>query len=600
VFRFDPRTKIQIDLEGVLSRVTQLFGKPIWFEGAPRASVGYLDTQTGKKNYDTSKAAPIKLVYAFDLIKLREKEKEENEWVNITEDGPRIKLDPGWRKIYFAVTDGWGNNYEATLEGWVVPTWTLSALVPILGIGLGLFCLLLAPYVRYCHMLLMNPFLRNWGSFGVIPLILTVIPPFRRHILRRYCCALARAPGLQYFKARYVIPEERFVSSEFAGTLSENKVIGLYGQSGIGKSAFLTYLAQQCASRKAGHSLLKRLVPVFVDLSVAGGPDPEVMVRAELRKWGDLTDKNLTDVLLDQGEFLFLFDGLNEVSEPSGLAIIQFADMHRNHSYSCLTTQVATEELKKVSRLVAGSPLSDDKVNELVRNVAMDPQTQQQKFDPESLLKQFSNETYKIARVPLQLELMLEMWETSRTLPTDLDELYSYVLGPLVDKVAWSNQGHGDWPDILCGLAFTMMTEKRPYDAQKDYLPDDLKVQLIGKKLFLERGKIFEFRHDRVRAYLAAKHFCLRWRTILTDEKTVVDANWDTMLEFHLAVEQDAHRAKDLLLLVVKKDMDAAIRLNSWGLHTRPELFKVWQDDFSREIGKRMLSESEKTAFISG
>ena len=87
----------------------------------------------------------------------------------------------------------------------------------------------------------------------------------------------------------------------------------------------------------------------------------------------------------------------------------------------------------------------------------------------------------------------------------------------------------------------------------------------------------------------AAKFFALRWRTILTDEKTAVDPNWDTMLEFHLAVEQDKGATKDLVFLVLKKDMDAAIRLTSWGRQNRLTLFKDWQDEFAKEVGKRVL-----------
>jgi hypothetical protein len=600
-FRVDRHTKIRIELDGALPQVTRLWGMAIAFEGVTYPIVRYVDTQTGKPNYDSSQAKPIRLVYDWDKKNLAEKAKDEHEWVNLKQDGPPIELKPGWKSIYFSVRDGWGNQLETqSLEVWVIPTWTLSVLIPILSIGFCLVCLAFAPYVRYCHMLLMNPFLRNWASFGIVPLLVTTVPPLRRHLLRRYCRDLAQAPRFQSFASRYVVPEERFTLSKFAVTLSEHKVIGLHGQSGIGKSAFLTYLSHQCASREATHPLLRHLVPVFVDLSISSGLEPKVTVRNELRKHGDLTDDNLTEVLLDQGGFLFLFDGLNEVSEPASLAILQFADMHRNHNYSCLTAQVATDELRKVSTLLAGSPLSDDKIKELVRKLAIDPDTRNEKFDAESLLKNFTDDTYKICRVPLQLELVVEMWQTSGTLPKSFDGLYSYVLGPLMDKQAWSNVGHGDWPDVLSLLAFTMMTERRPYDLKKDYLPSEMKAELVTKKLLIDRGDVLEFRHDRVRAYLAANHFGLRWRTILTDEKTKVDANWDTMLEFHFAVEQDSRQTKDLLFLVVKKDMDAAIRLNSWGLQNRPELFKDWQDDFSREVGKTVLGGSQKAAVVSG
>jgi hypothetical protein len=107
-------------------------------------------------------------------------------------------------------------------------------------------------------------------------------------------------------------------------------------------------------------------MPVFIDLSIAVGQEPKVMVRSQLQKYGDLTDEKLIDVLLDDGGFLFLFDGLNEVGEASQKAILQFIDLHRNHSFACLSAQVATEEFRRVSALVAASSLSDEKVKEVI------------------------------------------------------------------------------------------------------------------------------------------------------------------------------------------------------------------------------------------
>jgi hypothetical protein len=573
----------------------RLLGVAVWFEGASRPIIRYLDTQTGKERYSSSQAAPIALVFDSDLKKLRDKEEDQRNWTILSQDGPLIELKPGWRRINIAVQDSWGNQPQVQIvEGLVIPPWALSVLIPALGICFCLVCLALAPYVRYCHMLLMNPFLRNWVSFGVVPLLVTAVRPLRRHILRRYCRTLARQPRFQSFTNRYVVPDARFTSPEFGKMLSEHKVVGLHGQSGIGKSAFLAYLVDQCVSQGAVYPLFRCVVPVFLDLSIADGVTPGEMVRTVMRKYGDLTDEKLIEVMLDYGGFLFLFDGLNEVNEQTSLIILQFADMHRNHSYSCLTTQVASEELRGVSTLVLSGPISDDKIRELVRRMAIDAKTQRQKFDPELLLEKFTLEIYRICRVPMQLELTVEMWEASGMLPTNLDGLYAYVLGPLMDKEAWSNQGHGDWPDLLSALAFTMMTAKRPYDPEKDYLPGEVKADLLKAKLLVERGDVLEFRHDRVRAYLAARYFALRWRTILTDEKTTVDPNWDTMLEFHLAVEQNKDQTRDLVFAIINKDMDAAVRLISWGRRNRPELFKDWQDEFAREIGKRVMSRSQK------
>jgi hypothetical protein len=45
-----------------------------------------------------------------------------------------------------------------------------------------------------------------------------------------------------------------------------------------------------------------------------------------------------------------------------------------------------------------------------------------------------------------------------------------------------------------------------------------------------------------------------------------------------------------MILLLAAKDIDSAIRLTKWGRANRPKLFEGWQDEFSQEIGKRVLS----------
>jgi hypothetical protein len=329
---------------------------------------------------------------------------------------------------------------------------------------------------------------------------------------------------------------------------------------------------------------MRRLTPIFIDLSVAGDQKPEEMVRAELRKFGDLSDEKIAEALIDYGGFLFLFDGLNEVSESVQTAVLRFADLHRNHNCTCISTQIVTDELRQVSRLLSVEPLSHDKINELIRKEAVDPKTGKRRFEPEVLISGFTLASFAISRVPFQLELLIEIWVASQKVPQGIDELYSYALGSTLDKDKWIETGHGDYPDILFELAFTLLRERRPFDPKKDYLPDEIKSELRASRLLIDRGEVMEFRHDRIR------HFALRWRTILGNEQTLVDPNWDAMMEFHLEREQDAARGREMMLLLVAKDTDSAIRLARWGRANRPELFDGWQDEFSHEIGKRVLS----------
>ena len=194
-----------------------------------------------------------------------------------------------------------------------------------------------------------------------------------------------------------------------------------------------------------------------------------------------------------------------------------------------------------------------------------------------------------VSCVPFQLELLIEIWAASQKVPQGIDELYSYAIGLILDKEAWIKRGHGDYPDILCELAFTLLMERRPFDPKTDNLPDEIKSELRARRLIIDRGEVMEFRHDRIRAYLGARYFALRWRTILCHEETLVDPNWDAMIEFHLERERDPARAREMMLLLAKKEIDSAIRLARWGRANRPVLFDGWQDELSEEVGKRVL-----------
>ena len=436
----------------------------------------------------------------------------------------------------------------------------------------------------------MNPFLRNWASFGAVPLLLTTIPLLRRHIFRRYLRTIAHDAKFKALASKYVVPEEHLEPVKFSESLVKERVIALHGQSGIGKTAFLTALAYQCASSSSAvQRFSHRITPVFLDLSIASNQTPIDLVQAQLRKHGDLTDEKLAEALLDYGGFLFLFDGLNEVNETDQKAIVQFVDVHRKHNCACVSTQIVTDELRRFAKLVSVEPLSRDKIRALIRMEAKDLKSDEQRFDPETLLKEFTPVTFTICRVPFQLELVIEIWEASKRIPKDLDEVYSFALGSVVNKEAWADRGHRDYPDILCDLAFKMLTEKRPYDPKTDYLPDEIRSELVGRRLLVDRGNIMEFRHDRVRAYLAAQYLDIRWRTLLTAETTLVDQNWDAMLEFCLTVVKTPEIAKEIMFLLARKDIDTSIRLNRWGRNNRPDLFSSWQDEFSREIGRRVL-----------
>jgi len=113
----------------------------------------------------------------------------------------------------------------------------------------SLICLVLAPYARPAHLLLMNPYLRGIASLGVIPILITVAPPIRRHLFRRYRRNLNADPELRHEWERYVVPDPSLEAHAFLAKLmtQATRAAVVHGQSGIGKSAFMRYLAQFAA-----------------------------------------------------------------------------------------------------------------------------------------------------------------------------------------------------------------------------------------------------------------------------------------------------------------------------------------------------------------
>ncbi len=277
---------------------------------------------------------------------------------------------------------------------------------------------------------------------------------------------------------------------------------------------------------------------------------------------------------------MFLFDGVNAVDQTGAREIAQFVDTERNRNNACLTTQVPTEALLRVTPCRELNPLSRDQIKELVNRLIP---------DPDQLLARFGEAQYAICSVPLQLELLVELWSSTHRVAANLDELFQHALGSVLDRERWKRQGHEDYPELLFELAFRMVVERLPFKPHNHDLPLEIEQVLIDEKWLVPRGDVMEFRHDKVRSYLASRYFTARWNTLLREQEIKVDSNWDSMIEFHLSQEKDSRTAREILLLILAKDVESAKRIFAWLGANRPDLVQGWRDEFSFIFGKRVL-----------
>jgi len=494
--------------------------------------------------------------------------------------GATESLTPGthYRK-YYRIRDKWGNTSDGSIDAYVAPSAAaLSVLIPMAWAALLLVALVLAPYVRWCHMLLMNPSMRKYGSFGLVPLLLSVFPPVRRHVMRRYRRSVAKEFG--EWEKRFVVPEPQFIPEKFGGTLVDKRSVLLHGKSGLGKTSYFMYLSWFYASHGHPRPLSKNTLPVFMPLKSYAGCEPSEIFQRQLEKHGSLTDRDLTEWLLKQGDFVLFFDGLNEIAEEARKCLPAFIDTYRTANYVCISSQHYYDEFKTVATRIDLEGFSPDKVREMLTK----------RFGEEGskeIAGRFTDEMYAMCSVPQQLEFVIDMLkkDPNHPLPQTQQDLYRAILAPVLAK--WQDEGRMSYADLLFRRAFTMVAIHTPFFDSEE-IPDEIRDDLLDEKLIVKSGDHLQCRHDLVKAYLASQHFAPNWRHLLCEGDTCVDVDWLTMLE--LSVPQlDSEGARGLLFAILDKDAEIAAKLFTRVNAAHADLCRDWADKFYHAYGEKKL-----------
>jgi hypothetical protein len=514
------------------------------------------------------------------------------------------KLSGGRHVLYMGVIDKWGNTAEKKMSVLVLPGPLVPSIVlPVLWLVLLSLMIWLAPSSEFIHDLLMNPWLRNVSSFGLIPLAMTTFSPVRRHILKRYVNNLCSDNALSIWLARYQLPENKFSPSQFGERLKEERVLQLIGQSGIGKTSYLKFLTASYALRvfsergtrrpaetnligptEGAHVCLspREVIPVFVPLVRYLGKKTDDMVAAQLSSYGRLTDAQIVAWYMQQGGFLFLFDGLNEVDESTRNDVNRFIDEGRRRSLFCISSQETYPPFSWINE-VKLSYLDSDSINKILQK-QLDPST------VESVISHFSPETYNLYRVPQDLEFLIHMLKEHAQvrIPQTKSQLYESVLLPVF--AAWREQGRADFPDILTKRAYEMVVSKDPLlNSQSVQISGEFTSPLLFKKLLVQRDKGYYFQHNLIRDYLASIYLRGDWRGLLSDDKISMDSNWLEMLKFVLEDFSEAEFCKELLYKVLQKNKRIAGELFTWFESASPSLSSGWSSEFKLGYANALL-----------
>ena len=524
----------------------------------------------------------------------------ENEYSGVPEKGTSYiaKLELGRSRLCIGVKDRSGNTAQQEMDVWALPgpgivavitgAFWLSALATLIA---------LAPFNSFVNDILMNPWLRNIGSFGLIPLAVTSFPSIRRHMLKRYVKNLEGDRVFVETARTYQVPDEKFEPPQFRKRLADERVLLITGRSGIGKTSYLRLLTATSTTQGRtpsdstgshpgnGHSDLassSENIPVFIPLGRYQGQRVEDMVGAQLDSYGGLKDKQIVSWYVNQGGFLYLIDGLNEVDEATRNNVNRFIDEGRRKNEFCVSSQESYPGFAWITE-VRLAYLSPDNIRKIIRARLSDRKASE-------TLAQFSQRTFAEYKLPQDVEFLLQTLSDSNSsaVPQSKAELYESVLSPVF--AVWREEGRADFPDLLAARAYSMLVTRDPHlNGTNVQLAEELTAPLIVRKLITQRDTGIYFQHNLIRDYLASLYLQPRWRQVLADNGLSIDSNWFEALRFVLATFTQLQVCKEFLYAVFEKNRTLAGELFTWLDSSQPGLTAEWSGAFKVKIAEAVL-----------
>jgi hypothetical protein len=241
------------------------------------------------------------------------------------------------------VQDEWSPPVTQAWRALFVPVWSVVvALVVALWVILALAVFAAAPYVDAANGLVMRRALRDFGSLGVIPLLLAVAPAARRHLLLRYRGAALADPA---FAAE--APDDAhavdLVPVDLMADLDAGGIVRLESpDDAIDLRRYLRYLAGCYAADRPGLRPRGLLPVVLCAGDVAGGIAAGV-VRA-LAVEGGVADAALAARLVASETLLVLAD----LSETDASAALRgFMEGRKPKDRYCVLTPAAIDVGRK-------------------------------------------------------------------------------------------------------------------------------------------------------------------------------------------------------------------------------------------------------------
>ncbi len=340
----------------------------------------------------------------------------------------------------------------------------------------------------------------------------------------------------------------------------EDKII-IDGTGGAGKSMLMRYLFVDTVSRNAGD-----YIPVYMELAkIKANSMHEMNIRAFVRQSMDDYGKiSLSDTVFDysleQGGYVFLFDGFDEVKEENANAVLdalqKFSAKYSNNAFIISSRERLRLRSLSSFQIIHAKELSKDKAIELAQKFPGHPDTIS-KFC-ENLKGNWFQTHREFAKNPLLLTMMFITFRQNGDISNCLPDFYQDCFDALYDnhdkvhKVVFNRTFHCNISKYEFQAFFSHFCfhtwRKEIYEFSEDeiikWLKDSLKKQnlSVSAEDYLKdltdslciitcEGHRYRFAHRSFQAYFAAKYTCSlsdeQQKEFLIDNFNLDSIYWD-------------------------------------------------------------------------
>ncbi|NJN04949.1 MAG: NACHT domain-containing protein, partial [Leptolyngbyaceae cyanobacterium RM1_1_2] len=296
------------------------------------------------------------------------------------------------------------------------------------------------------------------------------------------------------------------------------------------------------------------------------------------------------DYCLQQGKFLLLLDGLNELPEPFTIEAANFRNRYRRTTPMVVSTRDlsvgGTLNIKKTLKML---PLTGPQMQEFVRGYLGEAGKQLfQQLKGDDRLRKF-------AETPLLLWMLCRVFAEKSRVPANLGlafREFTQLYDDAIQEDAPAD-ARDQWPKLLRHLAFALMHDQRPTDFRlsmpreeaknllteclqeegrtnargcaEKWLKELLDYHLIQPVIQPTFEEHIEFRHQLIQEYYAAEYL-LRRLPNLTDDQLKRDylnyLKWTEPIALMLAlVDEEAQALRVVKLAIDDVDLILGARL---------------------------------------